>query len=454
MKESFKKRLTRYIEKTLVTSDNVAKETQLDVGVEPVETGKDSTGGRKKRIEELRSRLEKITKNRKKPEEPKAPLHVDHMDEILEEGEIPGSMILTDFGDIWEHETRIDLKDRYGSIFLLDALSFNSEAASLLGMDKSYLDFDPRRAVFLDTETTGLDIATATIPFLIGVGFIKGEQFLLKQIFIDSIEKEPKILEYLSALFENHDQFVTFNGKTYDIPLLKTRYIFNRMDTNLEKRLNLDLLHVVRRIYKRRIKECSLVSCERQVLGFLRENDIPGEMIPQIYVSFLRNRRAGLMPLVFHHNVQDIVSMVALLGSLSLLMESTPDDYDSHSPDDLLSMARLGIKRGRRLQTEKIWDYTSDSCEGNRKVESLVGLAKLSRRRQDYISARRLLELALEEEPHSVQIHLMLSKICEHDIQEYKRALYHAGNACGAEDEEKWHRRIKRIERKIEKAKK
>jgi uncharacterized protein YprB with RNaseH-like and TPR domain len=408
-------------------------------------------GDRKKRIEELRARLQQIAGKRPAPEKKAEPVQPDYVDAVLETGTIPGAMISTPYGPLWESETVIDLKDRYGSIYLLDGMNFDGQTSSLLGLDEVYGDFDPGRAVYLDTETTGLELATATIPFLVGVGFVEGRSFVIKQIFIDRIEKEKQALRYLGDLLGDRGQFVTFNGKTYDIPLLKTRYIFNRLDTHMEKWLNLDLLHLVRRIYKRRIQDCSLVSCERNVLGFLRENDIPGDMIPAVYVSFLRENRPGLLPLVFHHNIQDIVAMVALLGSLALLVASRPDDFKSHSADDLLSMARLGMKQGHKQKAEQIWDYMSESGAGTRKVESLVGLAKLARRRQEYASAARLLDMALEEEPESSQIHLMLSKICEHDIQDFPKALEHARSAYGAEDEEKWYRRLQRIEKKLAK---
>jgi uncharacterized protein YprB with RNaseH-like and TPR domain len=454
MKESFKKRLTRYIEKASLTSESGAgglrPRTLEPPAVKTAETAS-IPEERKKRIEELRARLQQISKRRPRPEKKQEKVQPDYVDAAVETGAIPGAMISTAHGPLWESETVIDLRDRYGSIYLLDALGFDGRTASMLGMDEAYGDFDPRRAVYLDTETTGLELATATIPFLVGVGFVEGERFVIKQLFIDRIEKEKQALRYLGDLLGDRGQFVTFNGKTYDIPLLKTRYIFNRLDTHIERWLDLDLLHLVRRIYKRRIQDCSLVSCERNVLGFLRENDIPGDMIPAVYVSFLRENRPGLLPLVFHHNIQDIVAMVALLGSLALLMGSRPDDFESHSADDLLSMARLGMKGGHRHKAEQIWDYMSESGAGTRKVESLVGLARLARRRQEYASAARLLDMALEEEPGSSTIHLMLSKICEHDIQDFPRALEHARSAYGAEDEEKWYRRLQRIEKKMAK---
>jgi uncharacterized protein YprB with RNaseH-like and TPR domain len=455
MKESFKKRLTRYIEKTSVLSDGPERTPPADDAAVQPSNGSPAPADedRLRRIQELRSRLGEIVGKRGRADEaPKEPVQADLATAALEKGPIPGAMIPTDRGPVWEHETRIDLGDRYGGIYLLDAMSFDGEVASLLGMDEAYGAFDPRRAVYLDTETTGLELATATIPFLIGLGFVDGQQLVVRQVFIDRIEKEAQILRYVGDLLEGRSQLVTFNGKTYDVPLLKTRCIFNRLETDIEHWLDLDLLHIVRRIYKRRIQDCSLVSCEKQVLGFLRENDIPGEMIPGVFVSYLRDDRPGLLPLVFHHNQQDIVAMLGLMGSLALLARSRPEAFGEHSPDDLLSIARLGARQGRKQQAQTIWDYARGSCGGNRKVESLLGLAKLARKRQDFKSAARLLELALEEEPTSPQIHLMLSKIFEHDVQDFEKALKHATGACGAEDDERWSRRLRRLERKIEKA--
>ena len=490
---SFKKRLTRYLEKTSLKTHEVKEVEEAEEVREPdppslatvsrLEVEKEShgvAGERKKRILELRAQLDEIA-NKHKASPPVTPSSslpfpgpgeedeaVGDVDEIETEtaappqadrpvlpGEpqVPGMLVATDHGDIWVHETRVDLRDRYGSIFLMDAFLFSGEMAALLGGSDDLYGFDPRRAVYLDTETTGLELSTATIPFLIGVGMIEGDHLVLRQIFIDRLEKEASVLRYLSDLLEGYDQLVTFNGKTYDIPLIKTRYIFNRLDTDMDGWLHFDLLHAARKLFKRRIGDCSLVSCERQVLGFMREGDIPGDEIPQIYVSFLQDSRSDLMPTVFHHNVQDIVAMVALLGSIALLLESHSEEFEAVSPDDLLSLAKVGIKRGKEGHAERIWDHTSESCEGNRKVESLVGLARLARRRQDSITASRLMEMALTEESDSAPLHLMLSKIYEHDIRDFERALQRAYSSWGAEDEQQWEKRIKRIERKLEKSK-
>jgi uncharacterized protein YprB with RNaseH-like and TPR domain len=401
---------------------------------------------------ELRGRLEEITRGRKKPAPPlQEPPAAEPAAEAPAGAAIPGSFVSTPRGEIWVNQTRTSLRNRFGGIYLLDALSLSGETASMLGMDEALASFDPGRAVYLDTETSGLELSTATVPFLIGLGFIEGEEMVLKQLFIDRIEKEPAVLELLGDFLEGRSQLVTFNGRTYDVPLLKTRYIFNRLESDIDRRLNFDLLHVVRRIYKRRIQDCSLVSCERQVLGHMREGDIPGEMIPGVYVSFLRENRSALMPLVFHHNIQDIVAMVALLGAVAQLASSHEAGFEGACPDDLLSLAKVGARRGRHRDAEKIWDFASESLEGNRKVESLVGLARLARRRQDFASAAKLLDMALEEQPDSPPIHLMLSKICEHDIEDFARALKHAAGARGAEDEARWRKRIKRLEKKLQK---
>ena len=498
---SFKKRLTRYLENSSFKTHEVREPQEAQQVREPdppalapvaqldAHTEHDGAAeARKKRILELRAQLDQIAKKHKasaaaapapspdsplpfpppgeeeknredadwtgdtREAEPAAPQQADNP--ILPgESQVPGMLVATDHGDIWVHETRVNLRDRYGSIFLMDAFLFNGEMAALLGGSDDLYGFDPRKAVYLDTETTGLELSTATIPFLIGVGMVEGDDLVLRQIFIDRIEKEASVLRYLSDLLEGFDQLVTFNGKTYDIPLIKTRFIFNRMDTDMDSWLHFDLLHVARKLFKRRIGDCSLVSIERHVLGFMREGDIPGDQIPQIYVSFLQGSRSDLMPTVFHHNVQDIVAMVALLGSIALLLASHPEEFEAVSPDDLLSLAKVGITKGEERHAERIWDHTSESCDGSRKVESLVGLARLARRRQDSMTASRLLEIALEEESDCAPIHLMLSKIYEHDVGDFEKALQRAYSSIGAEGEQRWEKRIKRIERKLEKSK-
>jgi|GEM_PF-3137587 len=470
MEEDLKRKLARYFRKvdTIEPQEKKSEDfssrlnTPTTDSIESLKQSNENEEGKSERKEErifqLKKKLEEIERKTKqriqKIPVKEAQLISQQSVEISTIGTLPtkampGGFVSTPYGEIWINETKRSLGDRFGSIYLCDILSFGKETASMVCMNSAFDDFDPNRAVYIDTETTGLEFSCATIPFLIGLGFIEGKEVIIRQLFIDRIEKEPEVLRLLSDFLEGRKHIVTFNGKSYDIPLLKTRYILNRINFDLDAFLNFDLLTAVRRIYKRRIKDCSLVSCERQILGFLREGDLPGDMIPEIYASFIREQKEGLMPFVFHHNVQDIVAMVALMGAIGRLVSWREEEDTCTHPSDLLSLAAISSKQGRHTEAEEIWGFGKENLEGEGRLESLVGLARLARRRKDYFSATQLLETALEEVPDSPHLHLMLSKIFEHDIENYEKALQHAINSRGAEDEEKWQRRVERLRKKL-----
>lgn len=463
--DRFKDKFTRYIEQRERERKKASKTSTIEREcMGGVEKPAPHEAEKKRKLELLRQKLRQMEERRTKIE---CDLVADGLSEDFETSfgfdedyyflqqcseEIPGEFVETECGKVWVNEVRVDLMTRYGNVLLADSMLFDKDVVECLFGGAEIRSFDLKRAVFVDLETTGLELATATIPFLIGVGVFSSDGFLIRQLFVDRIENESAVLGYFRKLTEGYNQIVTFNGKSYDVPLIKTRFIFNRLETDIEKWLHLDLLHLIRRLYRRRIRDCSLVSCERNVLGFYRESDIPGQMIPSVYLSYLRlnmTEKSKLMPLIFHHNLQDIKAMVGLAGCIALLVKSHPEQYDKHHPEDLLSLARVEKSRGMVEKAHEIWDYAKEVLEGNGRVESLVELAKHARRREDYHSAVGLLEMAIEEGGDIPQVHLMLSKIYEHNIGNFEKALKHARLSMQAEDEISWQRRIERLRRKI-----
>jgi tetratricopeptide (TPR) repeat protein len=220
------------------------------------------------------------------------------------------------------------------------------------------------------------------------------------------------------------------------------------MGTALDRAGHLDLLHVARRLYKRRIGDCSLDSCERSVLGFHREGDIPGELIPEIFVEFLRTGRPGRMHDVFHHNLLDVVSMAALAGRMADLLERREPHEDM---DDLVSLARVRLRHGDDEDAEEIFTQASSSTSSEHRIESRLELAIMARRRGEHEVQLRLLECILEDDPDHAGAHLMLAKLLEHRLGLLDEALEHARLAEEAEGSEASGRRLARLRRRIEK---
>src|SRR5881397_1854418 len=151
---------------------------------------------------------------------------------------------------------------------------------------------DPRGLLFLDTEATGLAGGTGTYAFLVGVGHLDGDRFIVEQYFMRDFDEEPALLAALVPLLEQAAGVVTFNGSAFDLPLLETRFVLARR--RWPPRLpHLDLLRPARRVFAPRCADCRLTTLEREVLGLEREDDVSGALIPALYFDFRRSRRCS-----------------------------------------------------------------------------------------------------------------------------------------------------------------
>ncbi len=200
-----------------------------------------------------------------------------------------------------------------------------------------------REALFFDTETTGLAGGTGTYAFLIGTGHLELDHLVVRQYLLPDFSHEWLMLKHLDQVLHGFRFTVSFNGKSFDIPLLKNRFVLNRMENLLESMAHVDLLHAVRRIWRHRLPACDLQSLERHILRKERIGDIPGEYIPHIYFEFIRKREALLLRDVLEHNFHDIVSMMLLTILLAGICEAP--QVHLHYPEDRFCLARHLIKQ-------------------------------------------------------------------------------------------------------------
>jgi uncharacterized protein YprB with RNaseH-like and TPR domain len=203
----------------------------------------------------------------------------------------------------------------------------------------------PERWAFLDTETTGLAGGSGTYAFLIGVGRITPEGFRVRQFFMREYAEERSILAALNEHLSGFDLLITYNGKSFDQPLLETRYRMTRHKPPFGRLQHLDLLHGSRRLWKLRLESCRLVQLEEQILGFYREGDLPGELIPYVYFEYLRSREAQRVVPIFHHNAIDILTLACLTAIVPAAFRST----------DVESLSKLGVRRGEDLAGIARW---------------------------------------------------------------------------------------------------
>ena len=180
---------------------------------------------------------------------------------------------------------------------------------SALGMG----EIDSTRLVFFDTETTGLAGGTGTRAFMIGLARPELEGLSVRQYTITTMAAEPAMLRALLDEMADAPTLVSYNGKSYDRPLLSTRLRLARLPDPLPSLSHLDLLHPTRRRLRSVLPNCKLSTVEREWLGIVREDDLPGSEAPAAWLSFLRGGSAANLRRVGEHNAQDLVSLAALL---------------------------------------------------------------------------------------------------------------------------------------------
>jgi len=272
-----------------------------------------------------------------------------------------GRIVETEYGACFVLDRVYPLSYRHGEDRLADLITTPIGAAATFTGDQRLAGLQPDDLLFLDTETTGLSGA-GTIAFMVGVAFLesdldrtgKPEAFVVRQYFLRDHGDEPAMLFLLSQLLAQKKGLVTFNGRSFDLPLLDTRYVMNRLDglvADLRDRPHIDLLPPSRRLWRSRFTSCSLSSLEENLLGLNRDQeDIPGWAIPGLYIDYLRSRDAREMRRVFYHNQVDMLSMATLIGRI--LRHFTQPQAEDH-PLDLLSLGRWQLAIGHTIEAEK-----------------------------------------------------------------------------------------------------
>ena len=197
------------------------------------------------------------------------------------------------------------------------ALELTAETLRMMSDRKIPDGLDPRRILYLDTETTGLG-GSGTVAFLVGMGWLTDQGFEVHQFLMRDYPEEPFLLKHVAAGLEKFDVLCTFNGTTFDVPLLESRFLMNRMDRERLLALpHLDLLHMCRRLWRLRLGRCRLGHREEVILGKPRVDDLPGSEVPQRYFTYLKTKQMSLLDDILKHNAQDIASLCVLLNHMA-----------------------------------------------------------------------------------------------------------------------------------------
>ena len=270
---------------------------------------------------------------------------------------------------------------------------------------------DPERWLFLDTETTGLAGGTGTYAFMVGIAWWDSGGLQVEQFFLRDFDEEHSLLLELSERMKQRPVLVTFNGKSFDWPLLETRYRMTRAVPAFSPKLHLDLLHPARQLWRLRLGSVRLKDLERHVLvgdgrslDWSRHDDIDSSLIPQMYFDYLRGGPAEPLAGIFRHNQMDLRGLAALAGKILSLIDSangisSAENGESRDPIEMLGLSRMMRKRGHATRARELYE-TALQFGLPRPVERLAQqeLAQLAKRELDYTRAISLWD-ALRQAP-------------------------------------------------------
>lgn len=215
--------------------------------------------------------------------------------------------------------------------------------------------------VCLDTETTGLATAAGTVAFLIGLGWWEGDRFRQVQLLLPDHGHERALLSALAATIAPTAWLVTYNGRGFDWPLLVARYRLARRSAPLHAG-HLDLLPIVRRLFRHRMDDARLRTAEAQLLGLHRIGDVDGWEIPGRYLRFLRSGSADELVEVVRHNDQDVRSLARILVHLEVQL-GDPERRADAAPGDLAGLARAFTREHRLREALDCLDGASARAE-------------------------------------------------------------------------------------------
>jgi hypothetical protein len=341
---------------------------------------------------------------------------------------IDGETIETDYGPTFIHTERYAPDHVHGLRPLGELLDLpGSIAAHLAGIDLD--EFDLRKTVFIDTETTGLSGGTGTLAFVVGVGaFDAADHFNVRQYFLRNPNEEGAMLLHLSEALDQYDSVVSFNGRGFDLPLLQTRFTLARLRPKILTAPHLDLLPPARRVWKGRYESCSLSTLEYRVLQVQREQaDVSGALIPQMYFDYQRSGDASEMPRVMYHNALDILSMVSLSTHLIQLFSQSTESIED--PSDLFALGKWAADRGEidraEIHLRQAIDRADDLKIKNEARSRLAAIYKQLDQRDQAIELWR--ELAQQPASHRIDLAIAacieLAKHYEWHEIDLKRAL-------------------------------
>lgn len=369
---------------------------------------------------------------------------------------VEGNWIHTAHGRCFVVERDHALAEQHGSQRLLDALAPSSNIWNPFVIGPDEARFDMRSALFIDTETTGLGRGGGTYVFLVGVGFFQGERFRLRQYFMPDYGEEGALLQLLEEHLSEHRGLVSFNGRSFDWPLIRTRYILSQGEFAFDDTPHLDLLLLARRLWRRVLPSCALSCLETTVLDVEREGiDVPGYEIPQIYSDYVEFGSTGRLANVFYHNRIDVLSMVALAARIGATLDA-PFAWDDDPYRDFFALGRAYEAVGQAERAIRAYQRARRDAEQRTRDAACKRLSFLLKRLQRHEEAIQIWREQLDGS--KIYPYVELAKQLEHKERDYVAAqrMTLEAMACADCQNKKLlsalQHRLERLERRIENA--
>ena len=335
---------------------------------------------------------------------------------------LPGRLVEADDRACFLTEEHFALSHRHGSAPVGDLLQRSMRVAAEIGNDPSLGELAFRDLLFIDTETTGLSAGAGTIAFMVGIGYFDGERFTVAQYFLRSPSDEPAMLSSLADQFGRRPGIVSFNGRSFDMPLLENRYILNRRRPPFLSAPHLDLLHSARRLWRNVLDSCRLVALEAEVMQVQRDQaDVPSGIIPLIYRDYLITGNGVEMQRIFYHNQIDILSLVTLMERLTRIFERSAEE--NLSGLEWLALARWYETLGRVEPAEMAYRQALRlNLAHDQFVQGLSRLGWLLKRAERHEEAAAVWQQLAVVEMEDAQGHVELAKYHEWQTGDLEQA--------------------------------
>lgn len=277
-------------------------------------------------------------------------------------------------------------------------------------------EWDLKDLLFLDTETTGLSGGAGTVAFEIGTGFFDGDMFRVRQYVIREYTQEREMLEHIIDLAQKHRTIITFNGKTFDLPLIESRCIMNGLRFSFSVCPQLDLLHICRRVFKLRLGRCNLATLEHAVLGSEREDDLPGALVPQRFFDYLHTGDFSLIRDVLRHNFDDVLSMPKLVSKVA---EAFREPESLEYPEDIYGVGRTLMRGGHVEQARQCYVILGHTTMSG---HARLRLAESYKKDRDWDETVKVCRRMIEAGQNGLWPYIELAKYYEHIVRDYTRA--------------------------------